>query len=120
MTTKQKVVLGLVIAFGFFVIFVFVPYIVYTNPIEIVDDNSTEIVDDVERCLMCNSTEVFGEGFTRLYITEWDETGYHVAPYRKIPVLACNNCGAIRLDFTRMNRGQTALEDLSVRPEDFK
>ena len=120
MTTKQKVVLGLVIVFGFSIIFIFVPYTVYTNPIKIIDDSSTEMVDEVERCLMCNSTEIFGGGFTRLYITEWDETGYHTAPYRKIPVIACNNCGAIRLDFARMNREQIALEDLSIRPEDFK
>lgn len=122
MTFKQKIALGCVMAFGIFMIFIFVPYTIITNPTEpihVYDDwgSSTdqwtstaipmnEVFDKPEaldRCPYCNSTEVYGGGFVQLEISQHDLGGRHVQPYQPIPVLACNNCGAIRLDFARMN-----------------
>lgn len=113
MTFKQKIVLGCAIAVGIFMLFIFVPYTIITNPIEPVYDDWTstairmnEVFDKLEaldRCPYCNSTEVYGGGFIQLEISQHDLGGRHVQPYQPIPVLACNNCGAIRLDFARMN-----------------
>lgn len=102
MTFKQKIALGCVMAFGIFMIFIFVPYTIITNPIEPVK-NLQETPEAIDRCPYCNSTEVYGGGFIQLEISQHDLGGRHVQPYQPIPVLACNNCGAIRLDFARMN-----------------
>lgn len=118
MTLKQKTVLFCVIAFGIFIIFIFVPYVIITDPIEPVQ-NLKGIPQAMDRCPYCNSTEVYGGGFIQLEISEHDLGGRHIQPYRPIPVIACNNCGAVRLDLKRINfHPGVAMEMLDERPQD--
>lgn len=122
MSVKQKIALGFIVLLGLLIVFIYVPRVVNVQGSEplyrewagMANQGKEDL--NIDRCPFCNSTEIYGGGLTQLEISEYDLGGRHIHPYRPMPVVACNNCGAIRLDFQKINRHpMQAMEMLDER-----
>ena len=104
-----------VIGFGLCVVFIYVPYMAKLNKGIIIERNAEKVTISYV-CPVCHSDKVFGDGFTDLLISEFDKSAYRTQPFKRIPVLACRDCGVVRLDLKRIsNQPLTALESLEMR-----
>ncbi len=117
MNTKQKIVLAIVAIVGLIIIFVYVPRAQTIKTVSVYDIQPRKETM-LDKCPVCGETFIYGDGFTRIIVAEYDEIGGRIAPFSWLPVIACRNCGTLRLDLKRIsNQPLPALESLEERME---